>query len=215
MRFLVVCLLMFCSTSVFASITDYVVKQWNIQNGLPSQSLKSIAQDEQGYMWLGTQFGLSRFDGNTFTNFNTQNSDFLPSNGINKLLVDSDWLTVGWHQKWVSHTRPRNHDVANFNVKGPVRDILEDSKGSIWIAANGLYYVARNQVALQQNSALIVPVSNATAITQIVGSVSQMALSPEGIWLVNERHLLRLTNTSSDFAKLRLELTAKVSFLSV
>ena len=38
-----------------------------------------------------------------------------------------------------------------------------------------------------------------------------MALSPEGIWLVNERHLLRLTNTSSDFAKLRLELTAKVS----
>lgn len=211
MRFLVVCLLVFCSMPAFASITEYVVKQWNIQNGLPSQSLKSIAQDEQGYMWLGTQFGLSRFDGNTFTNFNTQNSDFLPSNGINKLLVDSTGLLWVGTKNGLVTLDPKTMMSQTFNVKGPVRDILEDSKGSIWIAANGLYYVARNQVTLNQNSALIVPVSNATAITQIVGSVSQMALSPEGIWLVNERHLLRLTNTSSDFAKLRLELTAKVS----
>ncbi|WP_350609761.1 hypothetical protein, partial [Pseudoalteromonas sp. 41-MNA-CIBAN-0057] len=36
-------------------------------------------------------------------------------------------------------------------------------------------------------------------------------LSPEGIWLVNDRNLLRLTQSASDFSKLRLELTAKVA----
>ncbi|MGO2562789.1 MAG: two-component regulator propeller domain-containing protein, partial [Pseudoalteromonas nigrifaciens] len=88
MRFLLVFVLLTCAMPSWASITDYVVKQWNIKDGLPSQSLKSVVQDQQGYMWLGTQFGLSRFDGNTFTNYNTQNSLFLPSNGINKLLID-------------------------------------------------------------------------------------------------------------------------------
>ena len=137
MRFLVVCLLVFCSMPAFASITEYVVKQWNIQNGLPSQSLKSIAQDEQGYMWLGTQFGLSRFDGNTFTNFNTQNSDFLPSNGINKLLVDSTGLLWVGTKNGLVTLDPKTMMSQTFNVKGPVRDILEDSKGSIWIAFAG------------------------------------------------------------------------------
>ena len=194
-----------------ASITDYVVKQWNMQNGLPSQSLKSVVQDKQGYMWLGTQFGLSRFDGNTFTNYNTLNSNFLPSNGINKLLVDSEgYLWIGTKDGIVV-IDPTTMAAQEFSVKGPVRDVIEDTKGSIWIAANGLYFVSRNQINVSAVHDLLVPVMSASSVKQIVGTVSQLALSPEGIWLVNERYLLRLTNSSSDFAKLRLELTAKVS----
>ncbi|HDY91107.1 hypothetical protein LCGC14_0314550 [marine sediment metagenome] len=211
MRFLLVCVLMLCATPSWASITDYVVKQWNIKDGLPSQSLKSVVQDQQGYMWLGTQFGLSRFDGTTFTNYNTQNSPFLPSNGINKLLVDSSGLLWVGTKSGLVVINPATFAAQEFNIKGPVRDILEDSKGSIWIAANGLYYVDRGQVDLRTQVNGPLPIVNATVITQIVGSVSQMALSPEGIWLVNDRHLLRLTKNSSDFSKLRLELTAKIS----
>jgi diguanylate cyclase (GGDEF)-like protein len=202
---------MLCATPSWASISDYVVKQWNIKDGLPSQSLKSVVQDQQGYMWLGTQFGLSRFDGTTFTNYNTQNSPFLPSNGINKLLVDSSGLLWVGTKSGLVVINPATFAAQEFNIKGPVIDILEDSKGSIWIAANGLYYVDRGQVDLRTEVNGPLPIVNATVITQIVGSVSQMALSPEGIWLVNDRHLLRLTKNSSDFSKLRLELTAKIS----
>ncbi|MGB6139413.1 MAG: two-component regulator propeller domain-containing protein, partial [Pseudoalteromonas rhizosphaerae] len=211
MRFLLVIIVLFCSMPSKASITDYVVKQWNMQNGLPSQSLKSVVQDKQGYMWLGTQFGLSRFDGNTFTNYNTLNSNFLPSNGINKLLVDSEgYLWIGTKDGIVV-IDPTTMAAQEFSVKGPVRDVIEDTKGSIWIAANGLYFVSRNQINVSAVHDLLVPVMSASSVKQIVGTVSQLALSPEGIWLVNERYLLRLTNSSSDFAKLRLELTAKVS----
>jgi diguanylate cyclase (GGDEF)-like protein len=195
----------------WGSITDYVVKQWNIKDGLPSQSLKSVVQDKQGYMWLGTQFGLSRFDGNTFSNYNTQNSPFLPSNGINKLLIDSSGLLWIGTKSGLVVIEPTTLAAQEFNITGPVRDIVEDSNGSIWIAANGLYYVDRGQVDLQTPMRGPLPIVNATAITQIVGSVSKMALSPEGIWLVNDRHLLRLTKNASNFSKLRLELTAKVS----
>ncbi len=211
MRFLLVCVLILCAMPSGASITDYVVKQWNIKDGLPSQSLKSVVQDQQGYIWLGTQFGLSRFDGNTFTNYNTQNSSFLPSNGINKLLIDSNGLLWVGTKSGLVVINPATFSAQAFNIKGPVRDILEDSKGGTWIAANGLYYVDRGQVNLRGQYSGTLSTANATVITQIVGSVSQMALSPEGIWLVNDRHLLRLTKNSSDFAKLRLELTAKIS----
>lgn len=129
MRFLLVCVLMLCATPSWASITDYVVKQWNIKDGLPSQSLKSVVQDQQGYMWLGTQFGLSRFDGTTFTNYNTQNSPFLPSNGVNKLLVDSSGLLWVGTKSGLVVINPATFAAQEFNIKGPVRDILEDSKG--------------------------------------------------------------------------------------
>ncbi|EWS99282.1 diguanylate cyclase [Pseudoalteromonas sp. SCSIO 43095] len=211
MRFLLVCVLLMCAMPSTASITDYVVKQWNIKDGLPSQSLKSVVQDNQGYMWLGTQFGLSRFDGNTFTNYNTQNSLFLPSNGINKLLIDGQGLLWIGTKNGLVVIDPEKLTAQEFNIKGPVRDILEDSKGSIWIAANGLYYIDRGQIELRDQLNNPSPIVNATAITQIVGSVSKMALSPEGIWLVNDRNLLRLTQSASDFSKLRLELTAKVA----
>ena len=211
MRFILVCILLFCSLPSGASITDYVVKQWNIKNGLPSQSLKSVVQDEQGYMWLGTQFGLSRFDGNTFTNYNTLNTTFLPSNGINKLLIDSEgYLWVGT-KKGIVVLDPLTMAAQEYIVKGPVRDVIEDSRGSIWIAANGLYFVPRNQIDLIRNKSKSGSAVKASPVKQITGTVSQLALSPEGIWLVNERQLLRLTNSSSDFAKLRLELTAKIS----
>jgi ligand-binding sensor domain-containing protein len=112
---------MLCAMPSWASITDYVVKQWNIKDGLPSQSLKSVVQDQQGYMWVGTQFGLSRFDGTTFTNYNTQNSPFLPSNGVNKLLIDSNgYLWVGTKSGLVV-INTQTLAAQEFNIKGPVK----------------------------------------------------------------------------------------------
>ncbi|MFC0120397.1 two-component regulator propeller domain-containing protein [Pseudoalteromonas xiamenensis] len=207
----ILCLLSFVLFPVKAAINDYVVKQWNIQNGLPSQSLSSLVQDNDGYIWIGTQFGLSRFDGSTFTNFNTQNVDFLPSNGINKLLLDSNgFIWIGTRNGLV-RLNPRSFETVPFRINGPVKDILEDERGRIWVAANGLFILTEPQINRQDPNALSdVPTLN--SINQIVGSVSKIAWSPKGIWLVNERHLLRLSDsTSAPSDALRLELSAKVS----
>jgi ligand-binding sensor domain-containing protein len=46
--------------------SHYVRDSWSIQHGLPQISVLAIAQDRAGYLWVGTQSGLARFDGVRF-----------------------------------------------------------------------------------------------------------------------------------------------------
>jgi len=59
--------------SLFLIVKGYgqqiIFKHYSVGDGLPSSMVRSIDQDEQGYMWFGTKNGLSRFDGYQFKNF--------------------------------------------------------------------------------------------------------------------------------------------------
>ena len=69
---------------------QYVANNWSIQDGLPQISVLSIAQDRDGYLWVGTQGGLARFDGVHFTSFTPDTEPQLPGVWIRSLLVDRD-----------------------------------------------------------------------------------------------------------------------------
>lgn len=54
---------------VFDDLAGSVHTFWNDSNGLPSNSVSDIVQDEAGYIWLASYDGLIRFDGLSFTEF--------------------------------------------------------------------------------------------------------------------------------------------------
>jgi diguanylate cyclase (GGDEF)-like protein len=201
----------FSSLPVLSAINDYVVKQWNLQNGLPSQSISSIVQDNHGYIWLGTQFGVSRFDGHKFTNFTTQNTTFLQSNAIHKLIIDKHGMLWIGTRRGLHRLNPQTLEAQSFFTPSPVRDLLEDYDGGIWIASNGLYYVSYDSQMMKNRKGTL-PALSPRKINQIVGSVTRMALSSDGIWLVNEHHLLKIKESSTTSNnEFRLELASKVS----
>ncbi|MBQ4861681.1 diguanylate cyclase [Pseudoalteromonas sp. MMG013] len=208
--FFILGVVLFANTAS-AAINDYVVKQWNLQNGLPSQSIASIVQDNNGYIWLGTQFGLSRFDGHKFTNLTTQNSAFLQSNAIHKLIIDKYGMLWIGTRRGLHRLNPQTLEAQSFNIQGPVRDLLQDHDGGIWIASNGLYYVSAEKLSeknVKREALSLTP----RKINQIVGSVTRMALSSDGIWLVNEHHLLKIKESRSvSNTEFRLELASKLS----
>ena len=70
---------------------------YSLEKGLSSSQVNDIAQDNLGYLWVGTQSGLSRFDGTNFVNFSLD--DGLPDNKIEKLLIDDN------QQLWVATPR--------------------------------------------------------------------------------------------------------------
>lgn len=60
----------------------------NMENGLPDNNIRTIIQDDEGFMWLGSLYGLYRFDGNRYLHFNkedTENGTLLPNNHIKNI----------------------------------------------------------------------------------------------------------------------------------
>src|ERR1700730_13903852 len=49
------------------TLSQYVHRIWQVQQGLPQASIYAIVQTHDGYLWLGTQTGLVKFDGVRFT----------------------------------------------------------------------------------------------------------------------------------------------------
>lgn len=67
----------------------YVRNRWSIEEGLPQISALAIAQDRLGYLWIGTQAGLARFDGARFITFNPDNTPGLAGIWIHDIYVDA------------------------------------------------------------------------------------------------------------------------------
>src|SRR5260370_11876412 len=68
--------------------SQYVLDNWQIPEGLPQTSVQAIARTPDGYLWVGTQEGLARFDGVRFTVFDTGNEPGIPDKYITFLFVD-------------------------------------------------------------------------------------------------------------------------------
>src|ERR1044072_1871868 len=90
---LIISLLLSGSGTAFAldsqtNLSRYGHDVWLTENGLPQNTVHSIAQTKDGYLWIGTEAGLARFDGVTFTIFDKQNTPQIKSNYIRTLLAD-------------------------------------------------------------------------------------------------------------------------------
>ena len=84
--------LLICSSLVLSVATakaQYRFDQWTADDGLPQNSVYSIAQTSDGYLWLATVDGLARFDGVRFTVFNKSNSPGIINNRFTALFEDT------------------------------------------------------------------------------------------------------------------------------
>ena len=72
------------------AVSQYVFDNWQIQQGLPQNSVEALARTPDGYLWLASHEGLVRFDGVRFTVFDRSNTPQLRSRVITRLHVDTD-----------------------------------------------------------------------------------------------------------------------------
>ncbi|MFK5958186.1 MAG: two-component regulator propeller domain-containing protein [Lutibacter sp.] len=131
---IIICLIF--QTTLQAQIPGFT--QFNSNNGLPSNTVYDINQDENGFIWIATDYGLSRYDGLSFKNYTI--ADGLPDNEILQLFKDSKnriWL-IGFNGKmgYIQHQKiynSENSDLLNDLIfENFISDIFEDSKNNIW-----------------------------------------------------------------------------------
>ncbi len=70
-------------------LSQLVLRSWNAQSGLTSESANDLIQTKDGYIWVSTYTGLHRFDGKEFTIFTSQNSN-LPSSNVLRIVLSKE-----------------------------------------------------------------------------------------------------------------------------
>lgn len=118
---------------------DYSYVNYNTREGLAGSVVYCAAQDHDGFMWFGTETGLSRFDGSRFKNFTT--SDGLPDNEIIRLFIDSRnrvWIipfknTICYYWRGKIYNAQNDSLLRKLKFKGEIQRIAENAAGDLII----------------------------------------------------------------------------------
>jgi signal transduction histidine kinase/ligand-binding sensor domain-containing protein len=120
---------------------QYSIMEWTIDDGLPSNFIRNIIQTTDGFLWIATGRGLSRFDGVSFTTIDRKSFPILLSNDISPLLEDSEgnlWFGTygGGLYKFQDDTLSCITDDMGL-PSNYVLSLAEDSSGTIWVGTDG------------------------------------------------------------------------------
>jgi signal transduction histidine kinase/ligand-binding sensor domain-containing protein len=130
-------LVLFLASAVFALNPDRHISQyghtaWRIQDGFFGGEVRTVTQTTDGYIWVGTEAGLFRFDGVRFVSLSSQEMEQMPSTSITALLGARDgslWLGT---DAGLVH-RVNQHLITYLKGDGYISSILQDVNGEIWI----------------------------------------------------------------------------------
>ena len=117
-------------------LANYNRQSWAMENGLPQNTVQALAQTQDGFIWLGTESGLVRFDGVEFETYDRNSNPALPGNDIRALLATKDgalWIgTNAGLARWKDGT----FRVFTTNDSLPANGIMaldEDMDGSLGV----------------------------------------------------------------------------------
>lgn len=146
--FLSLIILLSIFSHALAQDKRYYFRNYDINSGLSHNSVFSIFQDRQGFMWFGTKYGLNRFDGQRWKVYNSDSKgnpeDKLGSDYVHVIHEDRDgifWLGtdegIYLFDKSLDKFTAFPHKTADgqFPVN-IISSLAEDKDGNIWIAGN-------------------------------------------------------------------------------
>lgn len=127
------------------AITQYMQTSWTSESGLPQNSVQAIAQTTDGYLWFGTQEGLTRFDGVHFVTYTRHNAPGLASSNIQALAASQDGSLWVGTDSGLSHYTPaampgdtgafRTLTTRDGLAGDNITTLLEDRKGTLWVGS--------------------------------------------------------------------------------
>lgn len=127
-------------------LSDYFSETWNTRSGLPHNSINSVAQTEDGYLWIATWEGLARFNGQEFKLFTRSEINNLPDSGLRALTpTANDGLYIAGARGGISLYHQGQWDT-QFAASSMVNHLFKSADSALWLALenDGVFYRAIN-----------------------------------------------------------------------
>ncbi len=139
-------ILLFYSISVVGA--EYKFRSLNVENGLADSHVNRIFKSKDGYLWFGTDAGLSRYDGFRFKNFYSRASDVYSLNSSQIFDIQEDHDGILWVQtnegcciynpKTETFDRNTKEWMNRHGMRGTPDKIFIDSQNNFWLAVTGV-----------------------------------------------------------------------------
>lgn len=176
------------------SLANYGRQAWGMENGLPQNTVQALAQTKDGFLWLGTEAGLVRFDGVEFQTYDRNSTPALPGSDIRCLLAAVDGAL--WIGTNAGLARWKDGIGRDFTVQ----DGLPDNGILNMDVKDGILLVWTEQGPAQMSGDRFVPATNAVAPHRAAlaapgekpgGSVFEVQMSNE-VQVTGDRSALKL-----------------------
>lgn len=224
----ILCLSFYCladtgDSAKGSKASDFVITKWTTEKGLPQNTVTSIAQTPDGYLWIGTFGGLARFDGFRFVSFDSTNLPGFTDNRVLSLYCDSNGsLWIGSDNGAVflllGNRLLAFESGLQFKRKA-VWGFEEDSSGHIYIASTSgveMYTVDKGAGAVPASGRVLtdkaadgiskdpdgnVWVKISDKFRTIENGVESWKLNAEGYFFIRDGQLIPGTVTGRSFPK--------------
>lgn len=114
---------------------EFVTRTWDRRDGLPAAGINEIQRAPNGYLWLATQRGLLRFDGERFKAFDTESHAEFRTNWMAGVLADSSggvWLGTPAGLFYQPDGKPGRDKWIEVGAHLPVKALASGGGGAIW-----------------------------------------------------------------------------------
>ncbi|HEV2272272.1 MAG TPA: two-component regulator propeller domain-containing protein [Steroidobacteraceae bacterium] len=122
-----------CALDAALDINEYAHTAWTVRDGFSLGNIYAMAQTPDGYLWLGSEFGLFRFDGDHTVLWQPPGGLHLPNNAVNALLVTHDgtlWIgTFAGLVTWDGRKLTQWHAFDGRFVTA----LYQDRAGTVWV----------------------------------------------------------------------------------
>ena len=188
--------------------------------GLPSNAIRCLHQDKQGFLWIGTENGLSRYDGTSFHNIHTNLNNFgqpgLSRNIVERMREHRQRLWITCSDKRLCCYDLRQGAFVDYTGCGEFDDIFSNlyfmSSGKVWInnstylrivSEDGNRNLSSKTIAINDSDSL----SFSDGVKGVVGFIKEDSLQQTwigtnlGLWCYNADEELVLKDSTSNWLR--------------